>query len=142
MGATSARLRLKTRVVACVVVLSNVLGNSSMSWGLKGQAVRLSYSPLDYLGALFNPWVMLGVSLLILWMLSRMALLSWADLSYVLPVTSLGYVLTAVMGKVFLLEQVSWQRWAGILLIVGGVSLVERTSIRTTAARHGEKEAA
>jgi drug/metabolite transporter (DMT)-like permease len=142
MGATSARLRLKTRVVAGVVIVSNVLGNSSMSWGLKSRATRLSYSPLDYLEALFNPWVALGVSLLILWMLSRMALLSWADLSYVLPITSLGYVLTAVMGRVFLLEQVSWQRWAGILLIVGGVSLVEYTPVRTTAARHDAREAA
>ena len=29
-----------------------------------------------------------------------MALLSWADLSYVLPVTSVGYVLAALVGAV------------------------------------------
>ncbi len=28
-----------------------------------------------------------------------MALLSWADLSYVLPVTSIGYVLVALVGQ-------------------------------------------
>ena len=56
-------------------------------------------TPLDYITVLFRPWVALGVLLLILWLLSRMALLSWADLSYVLPVTSIGYVLVALAGQ-------------------------------------------
>ena len=56
----------------------------------------VSISPLPYIAALFNPWVALGVSLLIVWMLSQMTLLSWADLSYVLPVTSVGYVLANI----------------------------------------------
>ena len=63
-------------------------------------------------------------SLLILWLLARMALLSWADLSYVLPVTSLGYVGNALMGRFFLNEQITPERWMGTLLIVGGVALV------------------
>ena len=62
-------------------------------------AARDLATPLDYITALFQPWVALGVVLLILWMLSRMALLSWADLSYVLPVTSIGYVLVALAGQ-------------------------------------------
>jgi len=73
---------------------------------------------------LFRPWVALGVSLLIVWLLSRMTLLSWADLSYVLPVTSLGYVLVAFVGRWLLDERISATRWAGILLIVAGVALV------------------
>ena len=51
--------------------------------------------------------VLLGVSLLILWLLSRMALMSWADLSFVLPITSIGYVLSALVGKFFLAENIS-----------------------------------
>jgi uncharacterized membrane protein len=62
-----------------------------------------------------------------------MALLSWADLSYVLPVTALGYVLTVLAGRVLLTEQVTGKRWAGTLLIVAGVFLVGRTPVRTTA---------
>ena len=126
---STSRLRIKTRLLAVVVILSNVLGNFLLSLGLKTDA---------YL----NLWVLLGVSLLILWMLSRMTLLSWADLTYVLPVTALGYVLTALMGRLFLGEQVSLARWAGIALIVGGVSLVGDTPIRTTAeGRTGEDAA-
>jgi drug/metabolite transporter (DMT)-like permease len=125
------RIRLKTRIVGTVVVLSNVLGNYFLSLGLKRHGPLVTLSPLPYVEALFSPWVTLGVSLLILWLLSRMALLSWTDLSYVLPVTSIGYVLTALAGRFFLAEQVSWQRWAGTLLIVAGVVLVGRTSPAT-----------
>ena len=75
--------------------------------------------------------------MLILWMLSRLTLLSWADLSFVLPVTSLGYVLAALMGKLFLAEEVSWPRWAGTLLIVAGIALVGATYPRTTRPHGG-----
>jgi uncharacterized membrane protein len=102
----------------------------------------LGPSVVGYLEAFLNPWIWLGIGLLILWMLSRMALLSWADLSYVLPVTSIGYVLNAVMGAVFLGERVSPQRWLGTVLIVAGTALVGATSIRTREpARDEEPEA-
>jgi drug/metabolite transporter (DMT)-like permease len=50
--------------------------------------------------------------------------LSWADLTYVLPATSLGYVLLALVAKFALHEQVSPLRWLGIALISGGVGFV------------------
>jgi len=50
--------------------------------------------------------------------------LSWADLSFVLPVTSLGYAASAFLGRFFLNEQIAPQRWGGILLIVAGTILV------------------
>src|SRR4051812_7207258 len=106
------RLRFKTRLFAIIVILSSSLGNFFLTWGLKHWSGQLSYSPFDYIRAIFNPWVMLGVALLILWLLSRMALLSWADLSYVLPVTALGYVVAAVLGRLFLNEKISPERWA------------------------------
>lgn len=133
MRKASARLRLKTRVLTSIVVAANVFGNLSLSLGLKNRMV--AFSPAAFLEALFNPWVTLGVALLILWLLSRMALLSWADLSYVLPVTSIGYVLTVVFGKVFLFEDVSWLRWLGVLLITAGVALVGATPLRTVRRR-------
>ena len=118
----------RTGLLTAVVVLTNVVGNFALTWGLR-RAGALD-SPLAYIGVLFNPWVAMGVSLLILWTLSHMALLSVADLSYVLPVTSIGYVLAAVAGWLFLNEQVSVARWAGIGLIVCGVGLVGRTAPR------------
>ncbi|HUA83829.1 MAG TPA: hypothetical protein VMB85_08210 [Bryobacteraceae bacterium] len=110
-----------------IVVLSNALGNFALASGMRN---RSTDGVLDYLRAIFSPWVMIGIVLLILWLLSRMALLSWADLSYVLPVTSLGYVVNALMGRWFLNEQVTAARWAGTLLIVAGTMLVGAGSPR------------
>jgi uncharacterized membrane protein len=132
-------LRQKTRVLTIIVVLTNVIGNFLLSSGMKQHGSALGFSAGEYLGVLFNPWVSAGVLLLILWLLSRMALLSWADLSYVVPVTAIGYVLNAVMGSVFLNEQVSPVRWAGTLLIAAGIILVSSTSIRTTTDSSGEE---
>ncbi|MCL4401228.1 MAG: EamA family transporter [Acidobacteria bacterium] len=138
MHAQSARrLLVKTRIFTILVVLSNVLGNFSLTLGLRRVGRLVSWSPLAYIEALLNPWVAVGVALLILWLLSHMTLLSWADLSYVLPVTSVGYVLVALVGRYFLNEQISLARWAGILFIVTGVALVGRTSVRTRAAGAG-----
>jgi drug/metabolite transporter (DMT)-like permease len=129
MASETARLRLKSWLCAILVVCSNVFGNFAMKRGMPPQLD----SPVEYITALFRPWVALGVVLLIVWMMSRMALLSWADLSYVLPVTSIGYVLVAIAGKVLLHEQITPRRWAGIALIMAGVALVGGGAPQTAA---------
>ncbi|HEY1221348.1 MAG: EamA family transporter [Bryobacteraceae bacterium] len=120
MTPETARLRSKTWACAAIVVLTQVFGNFFLKRGMPAELP----SPLSYITVLFRPWVALGVSLLIVWLLSRMTLLSWADLSYVLPVTSLGYVLVAFVGRWLLEERISGTRWTGILLIMAGVALV------------------
>jgi uncharacterized membrane protein len=126
--------RVKTLVFAIVVILSNAIGNLLLTLGVREDKHQLSVSPLDYVVAIFDPWVMAGVALLVLWLLSRMALLSWADLSYVLPVTALGYVASLLLARTFLNEQVSIQRWAGTALIVAGIALVAPTKPNTGGA--------
>jgi uncharacterized membrane protein len=64
-----------------------------------------------------------------------MALMSWADLSYILPITSVGYILTALVGKYILGEHISGARWCGTLLIFGGMVVVSRTSPRSLPGR-------
>jgi len=118
----------KTRVMTVIVVLTQVLGDYFLTRGMHQVGSLLGQAPGAFILALLNPWVALGVTLLITWLLSHMMLLSWADLSYVLPVTSIGYVLVALAGRFFLHEEVSWVRWSGILLIVAGVILVGRTA--------------
>jgi uncharacterized membrane protein len=116
-------VKAKTRLFTAIVVLTNVAGNSALTKGMQ-QIGDPGNSPLALIGALFHPWVAIGVALLIAWTLSHMALLSWADLSYVLPVTSIAYVCTALAGKWLLGEMISAKRWAGIVLITAGVTLV------------------
>jgi drug/metabolite transporter (DMT)-like permease len=124
------QITFKTRLFSAIVVIANVLGNTLLTWGMK-RVGDPGLSPLLYIKAIFNPFVTLGILLLIVWMLSRMTLLSWADLSYVLPVTSAGYILQAIIGKYFFGEHISAARWSGTLLIIGGIVLVGMTSPRT-----------
>jgi drug/metabolite transporter (DMT)-like permease len=118
----------RAHLLTAVVIISNVAGNLMLSVGMKA----VQGGPVAYAKAFFSPLVLLGVTLLIVWMLSRMTLMSWADLSYILPITALGYVLSAVAGALFLAEHISPTRWAGTLLIVAGIAIVGRTRIRTS----------
>jgi uncharacterized membrane protein len=109
-------LRAKTAICTVFVILSNVAGNAVINWGVKSSQSLV-------LGA--------GIGLLILWVLARMTLLSWADLSWVLPVTAIGYVLSAAAGLVFFGEHVSGLRWMGAILVAGGAALAAPHEERT-----------
>ncbi len=82
--------------------------------------------------AMLNPLVAWASRALILALLTRMALLSLADLSFVLPVTAIGYVISVFIGKLFLHETITHQRWLGTMLIFSGAVLVGTTSRNTT----------
>jgi uncharacterized membrane protein len=56
-----------------------------------------------------------------------LTLLTRADVSQILPLTALDYIVVAVLAQVFLAEPVTGARWLGIGLIVAGVALVSRT---------------
>jgi drug/metabolite transporter (DMT)-like permease len=123
---------VRTYSFLLLFVFLNPLGNLSLAWGTKHFPQVLSMDPTAYLWAMRNPFVALGIAMLIMGVLTRMALLSLADLTFVLPLTSIGYVLAAVFGKVFLHEQVSGQQWLGTLLICFGTALVGVTPPNTT----------
>jgi len=120
----------RKHLVLVLVVFFGSFGNVFMSRGMK-EVGQVSISNWTHIiTALFNPWVASGTVLLIAFMAAYMTALSWADLTYVLPATALGYVLVALMGE-FLMpvlgaagENISGTRWAGILLITAGVGFV------------------
>jgi drug/metabolite transporter (DMT)-like permease len=80
----------------------------------------------DLILTILNPWVLAGILFLLGFFAAYMIALSWADLTYVLPATSLGYVLLALIAKFLLHEQVTTTRWLGIILISIGVGFVTR----------------
>jgi drug/metabolite transporter (DMT)-like permease len=113
----------KYLVLAGVTVFA-AAGDSMLAHGMK-QAGNISLHHLQsVLLAVLNPWVAVGILLLLGFFATYMHALSWADLTYVLPATSLGYVLLALVAKFVLHEQVSPMRWLGIALISGGVGFV------------------
>lgn len=113
----------KYLVLAGVTVFA-AAGDSVLSHGMK-QSGNISIHHLQsLLFAVRNPWVAIGILLLLAFFAAYMNALSWADLTYVLPATSLGYVLLALVAKFALHEQVSPLRWLGIAMISGGVGFV------------------
>lgn len=132
----ASKLRILTFVLAIIVL--NALGNLALAWGMRHMPETVALDPLGYIRAMLNPFVALGIALLILWLLTRMALLSWADLTFVMPLTGVGYILTALLGKFFLNESISNVHWLGTLLIVAGTAIVGSTDQRTQVTPQGD----
>src|SRR5437879_13375625 len=110
-----------------------------LSRGMKGIG-HISISHLqDLILALGNVWIVGGILLLLAFFAAYMTALSWADLTYVLPATSLGYVLLALVARFVLHEQVSPMRWIGIALISGGVGFVAGGPALTSHELEDEK---
>lgn len=119
--------RRKIYVLAGSAVCSNALGNCLLRIGLNSVGPVVLFSPLDYVKAFANVWVISGIVVLIGWFVLQLSLLSRADLTYVLPVTAAYYVLVALVGAFLLHERVSPAHWCGIALILAGVVIVGRT---------------
>ena len=122
---------IRTCLIVFFFIALKAAGNLSMAWGMK-HTEAVSTNPLLYIKAMLDPFVAAGVVMLILALLTRMVLFSLADLSFVLPVTAIGYVLATVLGKFFLHETVTVQRWLGTVLIFAGAALVGSTAQSTT----------
>ena len=128
----------KYLVLAGVTVFA-AAGDSMLAHGMK-QAGNISLHHLQsVILAVLNPWVAIGILLLLAFFASYTTALSWADLTYVLPATSLGYVLLALVARFVLHEQVSPMRWIGIALISGGVGFVAGGPSLTSPELEDEK---
>jgi drug/metabolite transporter (DMT)-like permease len=113
-------------LILAMVTLTASVGDTFLSVGAK-QLGPISLTHLSSLfAAIFSPWIAIGIVLLIGFFASYLTALSWADLTYVLPASSLGYVVIALLSKFWLHEQLSLYRWLGILFITAGVGFVTR----------------
>jgi drug/metabolite transporter (DMT)-like permease len=124
---------LRTYAVLLLFIALKAAGNLSLAWGMK-HLPDAGANPLSYIRAMLDPFVALGVIALIVALLTRMVLLSLADLSFVLPVTAVGYVIAAFLGKSVLHEVVTGRRWLGTIFIFIGAILVG-----STGEKAGEK---
>lgn len=130
-------MTLRKYLVLLGVVLFGSMGDVALSRGVRGLDVSPS-NLTELFHAIFTPWVGVGIVLLIGFMAAYMTALSWADLTYVLPATALGYIIMALLAKFFLQEDVTASRWAGIVLISLGVGFVTRGPARTVAPHPGD----
>jgi uncharacterized membrane protein len=111
-------------LILLAVILTASVGDTLLSHGMT-QVGPVSLQNLGLLlVALKNPWVISGILLLLGFFASYLTALSWADLTFVLPSTSFGYVIIALLSRFWLHEHISVYRWLGIVLIVCGVGFV------------------
>lgn len=131
------RLRIKTLVVVCAMVICATVGDLLLKRGMMQiGAVQLTAAGLahTFRMTLESGTIWLAIFFLIGFMLSNMTVLSWADYSYVMPASAIGYAVVVFMGMAVLGETVSPWRWLGVALICAGVLLVGHTNPRTTEA--------
>ncbi len=129
-------MNFRKYLVLAGVTLFSAIGDSLLSRGMK-EVGSISLAHVSHVVlAITNPWVALGILFLLTFFSCYMAALSWADLTYVLPATSLGYVLLAFIAKYQLHEQITTSRWLGIVLITAGVGFVAGGPEKTHPAPH------
>jgi drug/metabolite transporter (DMT)-like permease len=128
--------KTKTYVLLFLLVVLGSVGNTILSKGMKDAGdLDLSHIASLMSGAtrvLTSGTIWAGIAMMLGFMICHMLVLSWADYSFVMPFSAIAYAMVPLLAFLFLREQVSTARWIGIVLIVLGVVLINRTPHRTT----------
>ena len=118
----------KVLIVLILALVVEAVGVVFLSKGLKqiGEVQTISAREIGRIIAkgATNGNILLGVAFEAAFFGALLYLLSQRDVSLIWPLTSLGFVITAIAAKFILREEVSTLRWAGVALIVIGATLV------------------
>jgi drug/metabolite transporter (DMT)-like permease len=116
---------MKTYIVLILATMAVAAGEALLSAGMKQVGDFSQGEVLSKVARMLtNRRVLGGVLLMALFFFLYSAALSWADLSYVMPMTSLSFLFGTILAKWFLHEQVSAWRWGGTLVIILGIVLI------------------
>ena len=119
---------MREALLLYLVVVSGTGGEICVTRAMKHVGEVKDFRPLAVarviLRAMKLPWMWIGVSMMALAFFSLLAVLSIENVSFVVPVTALNYAAGALGGKFFLGERVTPRRWAGVLIVCIGVTLV------------------
>ena len=117
-----------TFIMIAIIVLSNATGDVLITRGMKTIGEVTSFNPqaLLRLGkkVISNRDFILGIFCLAVSFFSFITVLAWAEMSFVVPATSVVYVVTVLGAKFFLKEHINGLRWAGTVIVCLGVVLV------------------
>jgi len=119
---------IKLISILVVGLILEAVGVVLLSQGLHeiGEVKRISAGEIARLvgrGAT-NGHILLGVAFEAAFFGVLLYLLSQRDVSLIWPLTSLGFVITAIAAKFIRHEDISALRWGGVALIVAGAMLV------------------
>jgi len=119
---------MTTAFLIAIVVLTTSASDVLIARGVRqiGEVGTLDLVELFHMArrVFRNANFLSGLSFLSVGFFAFMAVLSWADLSLVVPATSISYAISTFGAKLILKEKVSRLRWAGTLLVCLGVALV------------------
>ncbi len=111
----------------CIIVVGTV-GELCVTRAMKRVGEAKEFKPHAWLGVIGRAfcvrWMWVGFGMMALAYFALLGMLARANVSYVIPVTALSYVVGAVGGRWFLGEDVTHRRWIGISLVCIGVVLV------------------
>jgi uncharacterized membrane protein len=110
------------------IVVVGTVGELCVTRAMKIIGEMHEFNPraiVTFIGRAFRVgWMWLGFAMMGVAYFALLAMLARANVSYVIPITSLSYVVGAIGGRWFLSEAVTRQRWIGVLLVCTGVVLV------------------
>lgn len=119
---------MRNALFIAIVVLTGTGGELAMTRAMKQIGEVHHFTPRAILGVIGRAfrlgWMWTGFALMTLSFFALLALLSWADVSFVVPATALSYAVGAFGAKFLLGERVNTTRWIGVFLVCAGVALV------------------
>ena len=119
---------MKTALMLVIITLSGALGDVYIAKGMKkvGEIHTLRLRALFALGRriLSNAAFLLGLFSMIVGFVAFLVVLTWADLSFIIPATSLSFVLTTLGAKWILKENINRLRWFGTVCVGLGIALI------------------
>ena len=115
-------------ILVSICIVFTVVGQILMKYGMQQVGEITSMQQLFNFGTMLsiftNFYIIGGILCFGLMLVIWLGAMSTLDISFMYPLASLVYVLTAVAACVFLHEGISLLRWGGILLVVGGCLLI------------------
>src|SRR5215475_14318936 len=118
---------MKTFLLLCSLVVGSSLGEILSAKGMR-KVGAVSFRPKALTSAIGrmirSPYLFAGVACLAVAFFSFISLLSYVDLSFVVPLTAVSYITNTAGARFFLKERISKARWMGTLLVTLGVVIV------------------
>jgi drug/metabolite transporter (DMT)-like permease len=115
-------------LLVTTVVGSTVLGDLLQSIEMKRHGEIQNFHPRGLPKLLSTlarkKFLILGILFMAISFFAFITLLETADLSFAVPVSAASIVLETILARIVLKERVDARRWAGALLVLGGVLLL------------------
>ena len=110
------------------IVVAGTAGELCISRAMKSIGEIHDFSPKPILRFVLQssrlPWMWLGIALMSVGFFSLLAILSFREVSFVVPVSALSYAAGAFGAQAFLGERIIRDRWIGIAVVCLGVTIV------------------